>query len=125
MHSIVLLAVVDANYNFVIVDVGAYGRQSDASVFANSAFGKMLKSNKLLLSEEKSLPRTMGPQMLFIFVGDEGFSEAFGILTARFRVFRRPLMVSVGNAETVVKGAMMLHNFLCQETAIIPNTEIC
>ena len=125
MHSIVLLAVVDANYNFVIVDVGAYGRQSDASVFANSAFGKMLKSNKLLLSEEKSLPRTMGPQMLFIFVGDEAFSEAFGILTARFRVFRRPLMVSVGNAETVVKGAMMLHNFLCQETAIIPNTEIC
>ena len=116
-HTIVLLAVVDANYNFVIVDVGAYGRQSDASVFENSAFGKMLKSNKLLLPEEKPLPRTMGPQMLFIFVGDEAFSEAFGILAARFRVFRRPLMVSVENAETVVKGAMMLHNFLRQETA--------
>ena len=149
-HSIVLLAVVDANYNFIIVDVGAYGRQSDASVFANSAFGKKLKNNKLPLPEEKPLPRTMGPQMPFIFVGDEAFplqqhmmrpfpgkllppqkrifnyrlsrarrivENAFGILAARFRVFRRPLMVSVENAETVVKGAVVLHNFLRQETA--------
>ena len=149
-HSIVVLAVVDVNYNFVIVDVGAYGRQSDASVFANCAFGKMLKSNKLLLPEEKPLPRTMGPQIPFVFVGEEAFflqqhmmrpfpgklllqqkrifdyrlsqarrivENAFGILAACFRVFRRPLMVSVENSETVVKGAVVLHNFLRQEIA--------
>ena len=34
--SVVLLAVVDANYKFVIVGIGAYSRQSDGSVFANS-----------------------------------------------------------------------------------------
>ena len=73
-HSNVLLAVVDANYNFVIVDVGAYSQQSDTSVFANFAFGKMLKSNKLLLPEKKLLPRTMGPQIPFVFVGDKAFS---------------------------------------------------
>jgi len=33
-HSLVLLVVVNALYNFVIVDMGAYGRQSDGNVFA-------------------------------------------------------------------------------------------
>jgi len=33
--SIVLLAVVDAQYNFVVADVGAYGRQSDGSILKN------------------------------------------------------------------------------------------
>ena len=57
-HSIVLLAVVDADYNFVVVDVGAYGRQSDASIFSNSSFGKMLKEEQLPLPESKPLPGT-------------------------------------------------------------------
>ena len=34
-HLSVVLAVVDANYKFVIVDIGAYGQQSDGKVFAN------------------------------------------------------------------------------------------
>ena len=110
----------------------------------------MLKSNKLLLLEEKPLPRTMGPQMPFIFVGDEAFflqqhmmrpcpekllpqqkkifnyrlsraqrivENAFGIPAACFWVFCHPLMVSIENVETVVKGIVVLHNFLHQETA--------
>ena len=149
-RSIVLPAVVDANYNFVIVDVGAYGRQSDASVFANSVFGKMLENKQFLLPEEKPLPRTLGPQMPFVFFGDEAYSlleymmepfprkllpqekiifnyrlsqarriveNAFGILTARFQVFHRSLMVSVENAETIVKGAVVRHNCFREETA--------
>ena len=110
----------------------------------------MLKSNKLLLPEKKLLPKTMGPQIPFVFVGDKAFSlqqhmmrpfpgkllsqqkkifdyrlsqawrivkNAFGILAARFWVFCRPLMVSIENTETVVKAAVVLYNFLCQETA--------
>lgn len=41
-YSIILLAVADANYSFVAIDVGAYGSNSDASVFRNSNFGKRL-----------------------------------------------------------------------------------
>ena len=41
-YSVVLMAVVDAHYNFVVVDVGAYGKQSDGNVLANSTFGKKL-----------------------------------------------------------------------------------
>jgi len=36
------MAVVDAQYSFVVIDIGAYGRQSDGNVFAISLFGKKL-----------------------------------------------------------------------------------
>lgn len=41
-HSIVLLAICDANYNYLAVDIGAYGGNSDSSIFASSEFGKLL-----------------------------------------------------------------------------------
>ncbi|XP_046848020.1 putative nuclease HARBI1 [Xenia sp. Carnegie-2017] len=39
-HSIVLLAICDANYCFTFVDIGDYGSTNDASILANSAFGQ-------------------------------------------------------------------------------------
>ena len=73
--SMVLLAVSDAQYGFTLVDVGAYGKQSDANVFARSAFGKMLKQSdsKLQIPAKRVLPNTSGPEMPHAFVGDEAF----------------------------------------------------
>lgn len=37
--SIVLMAVVDASYKYIAIDVGAYGGNSDGGIFANNDFG--------------------------------------------------------------------------------------
>jgi len=45
--SIVLFALVDANYNFMFVDVGCQGRISDSGVFTNTELHKKLETKTL------------------------------------------------------------------------------
>jgi len=66
------MAVVDAHYNFVVVDVGAYGKQSDGNVLANSTFGKLLNMD-LALPPPEPITGTSEPRLPFVFVGDEAF----------------------------------------------------
>lgn len=70
--SVVLMALVDANYNFTIVNVGSYGKNSDGGIFANSNLGKELQRNNLSLPEASYLPgsSTTAP---YVLVGDEAF----------------------------------------------------
>ena len=143
--SIVLLAVVDANYRFTYIDVGAYGSQSDGSVFSNSTFGKALNSSTLPLPNAQMLPNSE-KTLPVVFVGDEAFplkenllrpypgknldynkrvfnyrlsrarrtvENTFGILASKWRVFRRPISISVESADKVVKACCCLHNYLC------------
>ena len=42
-----LLAVCDANYEFIMVDVGDSGRQSDGGVYINSILGYAIENNIL------------------------------------------------------------------------------
>jgi len=70
--SIVLLALVDAHYRFIAVDIGGYGRNSDGGLFANSKLGKALEKNKLNVPKDNALPNTQ-TIMPYIIVGDEAF----------------------------------------------------
>lgn len=70
--SIVLLAVVDQYYKFMVVDIGSYGRHSDSAIFENSAFYQEYVSGKTILPP-KPLPGTDIP-VPHVFVGDEGFA---------------------------------------------------
>nr|XP_039274699.1 protein ALP1-like [Styela clava] len=73
-HSIVLMAVVDANYKFVAVDVGGYGRSSDGGIFADSCFGRRLANGTPNLPNPRPLGRTShGDCTPFVFVADEAF----------------------------------------------------
>ena len=56
--SILLLAMCDANYCFTVVDIGAYGKQSDGGALHNSNFGRALREGKLNLPRPKCLPNT-------------------------------------------------------------------
>ena len=54
------------------MDVGAYGSNSDGSIIQDSAFYKLLKSNKLNIPEPKTIPGT-DITVPFVFVADEAF----------------------------------------------------
>lgn len=70
--SIVLFAVVDANYNFVYANVGCQGRISDGGVFSETNFKKCLDDNTMHLPRPSPLPgrNTCTP---FVFVADDAF----------------------------------------------------
>lgn len=70
--SIVLMALVDADYRFVTVDVGAYGRNSDGGIFRSSQLGKQLQAGTLNVPENKPLPET-NTVLPHVIVGDEAF----------------------------------------------------
>lgn len=74
-HSLVLMAIVDADLNFVIVHVGANGRNSDGGVLKQSCFGRALDNGLLMLPEDNVLPNRSAnsPKMPYVFIGDEAF----------------------------------------------------
>ena len=143
-HSIVLMAVCDARYKFVLFDVGSSGRRSDGGVLANSAFGQVMEKRQMKFPKPASLPGTQ-IKVPHVLIGDEAFplredlmrpypghnlseqkkifnyrlsqarrviENTFGILAARWRIFRGPLICKPENAIAVVKATICLHNFL-------------
>lgn len=132
-HSIILFAIVDAEYNFIYISVGANGRAGDAAVWNDCEFRRTLEDNSLNVPPD------------YVIVGDDAFplksylmkpyskrnmnrrekvfnyrlsrarrivENAFGILAWRFRIFQRPIDVKVETADLIVWVACALHNWL-------------
>lgn len=53
-----LLTLVDAHYNFIAVDVGAYGKNNDGRILSNSYLGKSLENGPLNIPNDEFLPET-------------------------------------------------------------------
>lgn len=70
--SVVLLALVDADYKFVTVDIGAYGKNSDGAIFRDSQLGKSLYDDKLDIPPSKLLPNS-NIELPHVIVADEAF----------------------------------------------------
>ena len=45
--------------------------------------------------------------------------NAFGILSARFRIFRAPITTTVANVQKIILAACVLYNFLCSNKEYI------
>ncbi|XP_049516383.1 uncharacterized protein LOC119442523 [Dermacentor silvarum] len=70
--SVVLMAVVDSNCKYTLIDVGAEGRLSDGGTFKNSEFGRALTQGDLDIPSTSLLPGC-GTNAPYVFVGDEAF----------------------------------------------------
>ncbi|XP_026829089.1 putative nuclease HARBI1 [Ooceraea biroi] len=79
--SIVLLAVVDASYKFLYVNVGVNGRVSDGGVFRDSDLFRLLDSpvNPLNIPPNKPLPRMTQP-VPHVILADAAFPLLNNIL---------------------------------------------
>ncbi|XP_057665979.1 putative nuclease HARBI1 [Diorhabda carinulata] len=72
-HSIVLMAIANANYEFIYCDVGTNGRISDGGVINNTVFYKRLVEKKLNIPERQPVTNSTR-ELNYVFVGDEAFA---------------------------------------------------
>ncbi|XP_063807487.1 uncharacterized protein LOC134999310 [Pseudophryne corroboree] len=139
--SIVLMAVVNANYEFIFLDVGKNGRCSDDGSLKNTRFYDRLTTNSIHLPPVEQTKNGVG----FVFVADEAFAlhehimkpypqrvlnpnrrifnyrlsrarrvveNAFGILSNRFRIFHKPINMRLDKLDCIVTACCILHNML-------------
>lgn len=128
------MAVVDTNYEFIMVDVGVNGRVSDGGCIHETTFGQMMDADELSIPEPEKLHDDDLLYLPFVFLGDDAFAlsenfmkphggealdiskriynYAFGILASRFGVFQRAIQLSPDKAQTVTLACCYLHNFL-------------
>ena len=70
--SVVLMALVNAEYRFLFVEVGCNGRISDGGVFTASALYRALESNLLQIPDTNTLPGRNIP-VPYTIVADDAF----------------------------------------------------
>ncbi|KAM4026827.1 uncharacterized protein ACNLHF_022691 [Anomaloglossus baeobatrachus] len=145
--SVIMMALVDANYEFITVEVGMNGRVSDGGVIEHTRFGQRLDNCELNLPPNSETRDNLN----FVFVSDEAFplhanlvkpfpqksftverrifnyrlsrarrvvENAFGIMANRFRVFHTPMNMKLESIDYVVLACCVLHNFLRRRDAI-------
>lgn len=71
-HSVVLQGVANANYRFITVDIGGYGKQSDGGTFKASDLYQLLHNKQLIIPEPNNLPNT-NIKAPFVLIGDEAY----------------------------------------------------
>lgn len=67
-----MLALVDPDYRFLAIDVGGYGKEGDAGLFAASNMGKWINSGLFPFPPPKKIAQ-QGIPLPHVIVGDEAF----------------------------------------------------
>uniref|UniRef100_A0A915E7H4 DDE Tnp4 domain-containing protein n=1 Tax=Ditylenchus dipsaci TaxID=166011 RepID=A0A915E7H4_9BILA len=139
-YSIVLLAIADAESRFIAVDIGAAGRNSDATLWISSPIRAFMES------PAANLPPVGVDGLPYVILGDGGFGctdliitpftevsantnerivfnerlsrarssveHAFGIFAQRWRLFLGVIEASPSNVRLFAHAAVILHNYL-------------
>lgn len=71
--SVVLMAIVNAHYEFLSVDVGVNGRISDGGVIQHTEFWRLYENQQLKIPPPSCIPRT-NETFPFVFITDEAFA---------------------------------------------------
>ena len=141
-HSLVLMAICDSAYRFTYVDIGSYGSENDASIFRRTQLFQDFEMQTVPVPQPRGignmqLPYTLLGDEIFPlntwlmkpFPGKNLSHEqdvynyrlsrsrrtienAFGVLSARWRIFRRPIRANVDTVKHIVKATVALHNYL-------------
>lgn len=77
--SIVLQGLVDANYRFINIDVGGYGKQSDGGTFRSSSLFVYLSDGRLNIPRECALPNS-DITVPHVIIGDEAYPLLLNLL---------------------------------------------
>lgn len=128
--SIILLAVVDADYKFLWADVGANGSASDCGVFNRSRLRPALENNTMGFPDPEPLPDD-DRDMPYFLIGDDAFPlrswmmkpfSARG-LQHKDRIFNYRL----SRARRVVENAfgILAHRWRCLLTTLQQTPEHC
>ncbi len=72
-HSIIFLAIVDAHYKFLEVDIGRNGSASDAQVFNHSAIKEAIEDGTAGLPPNDRIHQDDG-RIPYFFIGDDAFA---------------------------------------------------
>ncbi|KAL4156128.1 hypothetical protein QTP88_000163 [Uroleucon formosanum] len=145
-YSIVLMAIVNHNYELIYVDVGKQGRISDGGVIQATTFYRRLQNETLNLPK----PMDCEEDLNVVFIGDAAFSieehvlkpfpqkslnyerriynyrlsrarnvveNAFGLIASRFRILQTSINVNPNDTNYIVLAICTLHNFLIKHNS--------
>lgn len=124
-NSLVLLAIVDHEYCFKYVDIGAYERNSDGGVFQASSLYPVLENGTLLPEGGFAFP--LKTYLLKRYPNEITTDEktynyrisrarrivenGFGNLTSRFRVLGKPIQLHEKTTVKFIRTTCVLHNW--------------
>lgn len=102
-----MMAVSNANYEFMMVDVGINGRISDGGVISYTKFGQALADNTLRIPERTQLPNSQ-KILPFVFLGDDAFGMTANLMKpypqAALNVERRIFNYRLSRARRVIEN---------------------